>query len=259
MDLVEDHYDGGENPLWIPLPDFPGYYMTVPETIMSRIISFLPSSPPFPDSSTVIAGPTLFHLSQTNRWFRGLLRNDVLSRVFINSPKSLYELVNHLSTFTWQNQNRAIRSLTLRWNQSIPFLGPFIETTTIDRSKKADLVTTDLQCLLSKYTEGLQEITLDFPGAMICFEDAVFSLSSPLKKRALKHMTIRNGNRPIFPNARQILCGISYLASGTLQVLRIDGGSSVMEGPRIRDFVKAQAYRGQESGWIRRFASCLAL
>ncbi|KAG0129284.1 hypothetical protein HOY82DRAFT_652094 [Tuber indicum] len=231
MRLVEDYHDGGENPLWVPRPGFPGCYMSVPEKIVSRIIFFLPDSPPFPDSSTVIDKPTLFHLSHTNRWFRGLLRNDVLSRVSVNSPKSLYELVNHLSTFSWRGQERAIRSLTLRWSQSVPFLDSLIETTTLDRREKANCVTTDLQCLLWKYTDGLQEIYLDFPGAMACFEDAVLSLSSPLKRRALKHITIRNGNNPIFPNARFLLCGISYLASDTLQVLRIDGGSPVMEGP----------------------------
>lgn len=233
MSLVEDYYDGGGNPLRIPLSEFPGYYMTVPERIMSGIISFLPSSPPFPDSSTVIDRPTLFYLSRTNRWFRGLLRNDVLSRIFVNSPESLYELVNHLSVFTWRGQERAIRSLTLHWNQSIPFLDALAETTAVGRCQRANRVTTDLQCLLSKYTDGLQEISLDFPGAMVCFEDAVLSLSSPVKRRALKHITIRNGNRPIFPNARQVLCGISCLASGTLQVLRIDGGSSVLEGPWV--------------------------
>ncbi|CUS10351.1 unnamed protein product [Tuber aestivum] len=148
-------------------------------------------------------------------------------------PGSLHELVNHLSTFTWRGQERAIRSLTLRWNQLAPPPGALIEITTLDRCEKANRVTTDLQCLLAEYTDGLQEILLDFPGAMVCFEDAVLSLSSPLKRRALRHITIRNGNRPVFPNARQLLCSISYLASGTLQVLRIDGGSSAMEGPWV--------------------------
>lgn len=193
---------------------------------------------------TTIHKDALFPLAATSRWFRSVLRNEVYADMYLSSPEGLNDLVTHLETYSWEDQECAIQSLSLRWEHRIDFAdGHPTTSTSVSRREAAGRMTQDLQLLLQNWTDEIQELTLDFPGSAACLQDALLGHHAPLHKHRLKKLSIRNGGRPIFPHARHLFCAISLMAWDTLETLKVDGGTSALDGPWVSKKLPEQKFQ----------------
>lgn len=214
------------------IPNVPASF---PAEIFHQIVSYLP----LPRShSSHLAKEALLSFSLTCRFFRDFFRNDVYSAITITSPGALTEIVEYLNGHTWPGQRTATKRLTLRWVQGACLTGDqslITAETPASRHISSQQITLNLKILLRTHTSSLEELTLDFPGSGIHFQNAIIdSRGIPAHQHLrLKRLHISNGLCLSPPPASFLLCAISSLCAHSLEDLFIIGGCSYLGDSRM--------------------------